>query len=202
MIQSTRRHPAALCAAAIVLLLGAQVFVSPAIAGSSPATTPATGATFVQPAKLSDPALLGLVGKWDGTCKMGNQAGAGPAEMMFTTGLSGQWLEATIHAWSDAAKKSMFFDARMYIRPTETPGTYKTYAVDNSGVGQTGRILVKDGVWQWNFDYDNGNKEVGSMDDPANGKVVYKGTVTDPSGQEVMYVGFNLTKTKTPYSTK
>jgi hypothetical protein len=38
------------------------------------------------------------------------------------------------------------------------------------------------------------------MDSPADGELVYKGIVTNPAGEEVMLVGFNLTRVLTPYS--
>ncbi len=150
--------------------------------------------------KITDAELQSWIGRWNGTQKMNDQSCT--TELTWKLILQGEWLEGDLRAWSDKEKKNLVQDMRLYIRPGDEAGTYKIFGIDNYGSGQTGQATVQNGTWTWNWTYDNGGKELGTLTYPAKGEVQYKSTISDKMGKTVGNIDLNLTKEGTTHALK
>jgi hypothetical protein len=142
---------------------------------------------------ITDQALLDLVGVWTGPYTMGEEAGLG--ELTWNLAFGNQWLQGTLKFWKGNDKNTLVYDEFIFLRPTE-PGVYKGYTVDNFGVAQIAKGSVKDGVWQWLWNYDDGHVENGVMNTTDPDKTTYRGVVVDKDGKPAGDFTFDMTRVK------
>lgn len=108
--------------------------------------------------------------------------------------LNGQWLKMEMIGYSDSTKSEIVYHAHVYVRPGSESGEYRAYLVDNAGSGQVGIATVKNGVWNWVWEWDDGTRETGTMVTSLPNRLTYESRINDKLGNPLPAIEFDLSK--------
>ena len=141
---------------------------------------------------ITDQELLYWVGKWSGTDSIGDKSY--PMEIVWKLTMEDRWMQGDMKVWSDGRKTSLLHEHIFFVRPSDTAGLYTGFAFSNEGASLTGRATMKEGVWKWSWNYNNGDQENAEMVCYSMGKMIYKGTVTGKDGTTLTSIEYDLNK--------
>lgn len=148
------------------------------------------------PPPMTDSTLLGWIGgTWGGDLTMGDQKMYGEAQ--FTLGVGQQWIVGTFAIFTDKSKaKALPMGFMMYMRPGATAGTYKAVQIVGDGSTSTGAGTKSGDNINFNWAYDNGMKESGTLTKMGPDHIVYKASIADGSGNKIMDFQHEMHRTK------
>lgn len=170
----------------IVVLIGMLIWAPPLVAEDAvPQGTPQSGS-------LIDAQFEGILGRWVGDISVLGRLMSCVINMSMD--LNGQWLKMEMIGYRDSTNAEIVYHAYVYVRPGSESGEYRAYLVDNAGSGQVGIATVKNGVWNWVWEWDDGTRETGTMVTSLPNRMTYESRINDKLGNPLPAIEFDLSK--------
>ncbi|MBK7141530.1 MAG: hypothetical protein IPH75_05580 [bacterium] len=142
---------------------------------------------------MLDPQFEGMLGKWTGGITVLGKEMSCVIDVSMD--LNGRWLKMEMIGYHDSTNRHIDYHAHVYIRPDSAMAHYRAYLVDNAGSGQVGKASVKQGVWSWVWEWDDGTREDGTMVTTLPNRITYESRINDKLGNPLPAIEFDLTKT-------